>query len=141
MVCVILAGGQGKRMGAAGRHKVCFPVAGRPAIARAIDAYKAAGLRHFLIVIGQMAEEVLATVSQAHCGVQFAYQAEPRGTGHAARVAVEALAAQAYRGPVLIVMGDKVVTPRTIRALLGRFAETQADLVMATLPKLPGSTA
>jgi NDP-sugar pyrophosphorylase family protein len=54
-VCIILAGGRGTRMASKDTHKVCFPIAGRPAIVRAIDTYKAAGLRRFLVVVGQMA--------------------------------------------------------------------------------------
>ena len=121
MPCIILAGGQGKRMSATGTHKVCFPIAGRPAITRAIDTYKTAGLRHFIVVVGQLAPQVIATVCQAHGEVQFVFQSEPNGTGHAAAVAAEALAAQGYVGPVMIAMGDKVTNPTTVRKLLDTF--------------------
>ena len=83
IVCVILAGGLGKRMARA-KSKVCCSVLGRPAIVRAIDTYKSAGLGRFLIVVGQKAQQVLATVSDEHPEVSFAYQAKPLGTGHAA---------------------------------------------------------
>ncbi|MFW6146100.1 MAG: galactokinase family protein [Planctomycetota bacterium] len=132
--CIILAGGRGKRMASADRHKVCFPIDGRPAIVRAIDTYKAAGLRHFLVVVGQMAEQVIATVSDAHPEVTFVFQADPQGTGHAAKVAVDALAAQGYRGDVLIVMGDKMTRPGIVRDLVGRFRKEQVDLLLGTLP-------
>ena len=72
-VCVILAGGRGKRMASADRHKVCFPIAGTPAIVRAISTYKEAGLTRFLVVVGQMAEEVMSTVSAAHPETIFVY--------------------------------------------------------------------
>ncbi|NLF32930.1 MAG: NTP transferase domain-containing protein [Planctomycetes bacterium] len=132
--CIILAGGRGKRMASADRHKVCFPIDGRPAIVRAIDTYKAAGLRHFLVVVGQMAEQVIATVSAAHPEATFVFQADPRGTGHAAKVAVDALAAQGYRGDVLIVMGDKMTRPQVVRDLVTRFRDQQVDLLLATQP-------
>ena len=64
-------------MASADLHKVCFPIVGRPAIVRAIDAYKAAGLRRFLIVVGQKAAQVIAAVSQAHPEVSFVYQIDP----------------------------------------------------------------
>ena len=140
-VCVILAGGRGKRMGAAGRHKVCFPVLDRPAIVRAIDTYKEAGLRRFLVVVGQMAHQVIETVAAAHPEVTFVYQKQPRGTGHAALMAVEALAAQASNAPVMIVMGDKVTEARVVFELLHTFAESAADAVLSVLPKTPESTA
>ena len=140
-VCIILAGGQGKRMASAERHKVCFPIVGRPAIIRAIDAYKAAGLRRFMVVVGQMAEQVLQTIADAHPEVTFIYQPQPRGTGHAAAVAGSALAAQGFAGTAMIVMGDKVTRPATVRALLEHFDGGQFDMVLASIPKEPGTSA
>ena len=140
-VCVILAGGKGSRMASASRHKVCFPILGVPAINRAIDTYKAAGLRRFMVVIGQMPEQVIQTVSDAHPDVTFVYQANPRGTGHAAMVAADALAAQNFDGNVMIVMGDKVAQKFVASDVLERFKASAPDVVAATLPKTPDSTA
>lgn len=133
--CVILAGGRGKRMASADRHKVCFEVLGRPAICRAIDTYKAAGLTRFVVVVGQMAQQVIDTVAAEHPEVTFVYQREPRGTGHAARLAAGALAAQGFDGAVMIAMGDKLTTPEVVRSLIARQTETDADLVLTTLPR------
>ena len=41
----------------------------------------------FLIVVGQMASQVMATIAAEHPGVGFIYQPEARGTGHAAACA------------------------------------------------------
>ncbi len=139
IACVILAGGQGKRMRSADLHKVCFPILHRPAIVRAIDTYKAAGLRRFLVVVGQMAEQVIETLSAAHPEVTFVYQAEPLGTGHAAAVAARALAAQGDCFAAMVTMGDKVTRPSVVRALVERFRRGLADVVMATVPKEPDS--
>jgi len=139
--CVILAGGRGSRMASKDRHKVCFRIADRPAIVRAIDAYKAAGLRRFLVVVGQLAEQVIATVSEAHPEATFVYQSKPKGTGHAAQVAVSALAAEGFRGDVLLVMGDKIIRPNVVRRLLDQFAGTLADMIVTTLPKTDRSSA
>jgi len=141
LVCVILAGGQGTRMASPRRHKVCFPILGRPAIVRTIETYKQAGLRRFLVVVGQMAEQVIATIAEAHPEVAFVYQAEPRGTGHAALVAAEALAAEGFDGSVLLTMGDKVTRPEVVRDLVAQFRAGDADVVMATLLKRGGTTA
>lgn len=140
-VCVILAGGRGTRMASKNTHKVCFPVAGKPAIVRAIDTYKAAGLRRFLVVVGQMAEQVIAAVSQAHPEATFVYQAEQRGTGHAAAVAADALAAQNYQGTAMIVMGDKVATVDVVRRLMRLYASAKPDVLLTTAPKHMESTA
>lgn len=141
IVCLILAGGRGKRMASKDCHKVCFPIAGRPAIVRAIDTYKEAGLRRFVVVVGQMAEQVMAIVSAVHPEVLFVFQNEPRGTGHAALVGVESLAAMGYSGHVMIVMGDKVTRADTVRRLIQRYHEHSPDLLMTTLPKVAETSA
>lgn len=141
VVCVILAGGRGKRMGSETCHKVCFPVGGVPAIVRAINTYKEAGLTRFVVVVGQMADQVLETVASAHPEVLFVRQSDPRGTGHAAMTAVDALAAQRHEGSVLIVMGDKVTNADTVRHLLQTYRKNEPDVLMSVLPKLAETTA
>ena len=141
IVCIILAGGRGKRMASKDLHKVCFPIAGRAAIVRAIDTYKEAGLRRFVMVVGQMAEQVMATVAAVHPEVLFVFQGEPRGTGHAAMVGVEALAALSCQGHVMIVMGDKVTRAEAVRRLIRRYREGQPDLLMTALPKVAETSA
>lgn len=141
IACVILAGGRGKRMASSDLHKVCFPIVGRPAIVRSIETYKAAGLRRFLVVVGQMAEQVIATISAAHPEVTFVFQADPLGTGHAATVAADALASQADVRAALITMGDKITRPEIVRTLIERYRRSLADVIMSTLPKTPTSTA
>jgi len=138
--CVILAGGQGKRMRSTDRHKTCFPIAGVPAIVRTVGMLKSVGLRQFLIVVGQMAEQVIATVAEAHPESAFVYQAEPRGTGHAVACAAGALRAAGHDGDVLVTMGDRLVRPRVVSELLGRHAQTGADVTLAVVPKTERST-
>ena len=48
IACVILCGGEGKRMGSADRHKVCFPIAGTAAIVRTVGMLKSVGLKRLL---------------------------------------------------------------------------------------------
>lgn len=134
ITCIILAGGAGKRMGTSGTHKVCFPILGRPAIVRAIDTYKRAGLKRFIVVVGQMAHQVMQTVSAEHPDVTFVFQAEAKGTGHATLIASRSLAAAGFRGRVLITMGDKVIDPAVIQDLKRISENDQAPLTMVTLP-------
>ena len=141
ITCVILCGGQGKRMQSADRHKVCFPIAGEPAIVRTVGMLKSVGLSRFLIVVGQMAEQVIATVASRHPEVGFVYQAQPRGTGHAAACAAEFLKALGGGGRVLVTMGDKVIQPNVVADLIERQERTGADMVLTTLPKTERTTA
>ncbi len=138
---MILAGGKGKRMASVALHKVCFPIAGKAAIVRAIDTYKAAGIKRFVVVVGQMANQVIATIAHAHPEVTFVFQEDPRGTGHAAMIAAEALASQNYTGPVMITMGDKVTRPVTVHNLLERYQNSEPDALLSTLEKTKESSA
>ncbi|NOY80445.1 MAG: NTP transferase domain-containing protein [Kiritimatiellaeota bacterium] len=140
-VCVILAGGRGKRMASRECHKVCFPIAGVPAIVRALNTYQAAGLHEFLVVVGQMAEQVMGVVTGACPGAAFAFQTEPHGTGHAAATAAAVLAQRGFQGDVLIVMGDKVTRTNVVKRLLDTFCRSGADLVLTALPKTAETTA
>ena len=140
-VCVILAAGAGKRMRSTDRHKVCFPIAGVPAILRIVRAIKAAGVRRILIVVGPLAEQVAATVSAEHGDVSYVFQSAPRGTGHAAACAVEVLKASGYDGDVLISMGDKVISPSVVQELMARHADGYCDVTLAALPKAEETSA
>ncbi|MCD4699193.1 MAG: NTP transferase domain-containing protein [Phycisphaerae bacterium] len=135
IVCVILCGGQGKRMRSTDRHKVCFPIAGTPAIVRAVGTLKSVGLKRFLIVVGQMSEQVIATLANEHPDAAFIYQPSPRGTGHAAACATAYLQAAGYDGNVMISMGDKVIQPHVVAEFIDRHTQTGADLTIAGIPK------
>ena len=71
----------------------------------------------------------------------FVYQAESLGTGHAAQVAVRALEARGYEGPVALMMGDKVAVPTVARRLIRAFGGARADVVLTTLPRTGETTA
>ena len=128
-------------MGSSRHHKVCFPIAGVPAVVRIIDTLKSAGLKHFLLVVGQQAVDVMETVTRIHADVSFAYQSEALGTGHAAGCAARVLRDRGADGDVLITMGDKVIQAQVVRDLLLRHRTEAADLTLAALPKEPDSTA
>jgi N-acetylgalactosamine kinase len=140
-VCVILAAGAGTRMRSRERHKVCFPIAGVPAILRTLRAAKAAGLRRLALVVGQMAEQVAGTVAPEHPEVAYVYQPQPRGTGHAAACAAAYLQAAGHDGDVMVTMGDKVLSPGVIERLVAMHAEGGADVTFAALPKDDKTTA
>lgn len=139
IVCVILAAGRGKRMGGS-IAKPCRSVAGRPVIARAIDAYKAAGLERFLVVVGDRGSQVRAALAD-HLDVAQVPQAAELGTGDAAAVAAAALAAEGHTAPVVITMGDKLPRPAAVRCVLDSFLSTGADAVVAAGPKTPQTAA
>lgn len=138
---IILCGGKGSRMGRTRVHKVCVPLAGRPAVVRLIDTLRADGVSPIVVVVGHRAGDVVQTVGAAHPGVQFVYQRDQLGTGHAARVGVEALRAFGCDGPVLITMGDKWFEPGLVRHALRRYRDAGARLLVVSTPKRPDSAA
>jgi N-acetylgalactosamine kinase len=140
-VTIVLAGGKGTRMGTSDRHKVCFEVLGVPVIVRALETYNLCGSVVNVVVVGAMAESVMATVNQRFPGTPYAFQEKPLGTGDAARKGAEILERMRFDGDVLVVAGDKVIEPRTIRRLLAAHAQSGADVTLATAKRPPNSSA
>jgi N-acetylgalactosamine kinase len=138
-VTIILAGGTGTRMGSSDKHKVCFEVLGVPVIIRALETYNLCGSAVNVVVVGAMAESVMATVNQRFPGTPYAFQERPLGTGDAARKGAEILERMRFDGDVLVVAGDKVIDPRVIRRMLAAHEQSGADVTLATGRRPPNS--
>ncbi len=134
-VVVILAAGKGTRMGRADMAKVCFEIDGVAAINRSIRTFRLLGFERFMLVVGAQSEQVQETVNAEHAGVVYAYQSPQLGTGHAARVAAQALSALGHDGYVLATMGDKFIEPQAIEALRDGFIRQNADLALLSIPR------
>ena len=100
------------------KHKVCFNVLGVPVIIRALETYNLCGSILNVVVVGMMAESVMAAVNRRLPGTAYAFQDKPLGTGDAARKGAEILERMRFEGDVLVVAGDKVIDPKVIRQLL-----------------------
>jgi N-acetylgalactosamine kinase len=133
-VVVVLAAGKGTRMGRDDLVKVCFEIDGVPAVNRQIGVFKKEGFRRFVLVVGSHAEQVLDAVNTEHPGVAYVYQNPPKGTGHAARVAADALQNLGYQGHVLVTAGDNYLETEAIEALVSGYVRQQADLALLTVP-------
>ena len=77
---ILLCAGKGTRMQNERTHKVCYEIAGVPAILRLIRSLKEGGISRFLVVVGNKCEKVMACLDGVE-GVAYAYQPEQRGTG------------------------------------------------------------
>lgn len=97
---IILAAGMGSRMQSS-FAKVLHPLCGMPMIEYVIDTVQKAGSTRTVVVVGHQAEHVKSVIRR---GVEFAYQAEQKGTGHAVMQAESLL--RETEGPVLITYGD-----------------------------------
>lgn len=128
---IILCAGKGSRMNDNSKSKVCFDCAGVPVIRRIINNMKDAGVSRFVVVIGHQAYSVMDCLDGTD-GVIYAYQKEQKGTGHAALCGLKALSSMGYDGPVIVSMGDKIISTDVISGILER-AES-ADAVWGVQP-------
>jgi len=137
IAAIILAAGKGTRM-KSDTHKVLHPIAGRPMLLHLIDSVAALDPARTIVVVGAGREQVEAAV-QPH-GAETVHQAEQLGTGHAVRMAEEALGG--FEGDVLILYGDvPLVSTATMRRMLERLhgADAPAAVVLGFRPVDPGA--
>jgi len=129
LVAIVLAAGKGERM-KSDRPKVLHELCGRAMIEYVLDAARHAGAQRIIVVIGYGAEGVRKALGD-HKDVEFAFQAEQLGTGHAVRVCSEQLAG--HDGPVLILTGDApLVLGASLAKLVAEQAKTRAECVLGT---------
>jgi bifunctional UDP-N-acetylglucosamine pyrophosphorylase/glucosamine-1-phosphate N-acetyltransferase len=126
---VILAAGLGKRM-KSDLPKVLHLACGRPLVDYVLDAARAAGAKRLIVVVGHKAELVRETLRDA-ADVEFALQAQQRGTGHAVLMCRDLLAE--HNGPVLVLAGDTPLLRSTSLArLLAEQQQAHAACVIGT---------
>jgi bifunctional UDP-N-acetylglucosamine pyrophosphorylase/glucosamine-1-phosphate N-acetyltransferase len=102
---VVLAAGEGTRMRSA-LPKVLHPVCGRSLLGHVLDAVAPLGAAHTLVVVGHGRDAVTAALPP---GVTAVVQEEQRGTGHAVRVALDAV--PDLDGTVVVTYGDMPLLP------------------------------
>lgn len=131
-VAIVLAGGKGTRMRTPGTAKVCLPIAGKPAVLYLLDALHRTGFQSKIVVTGVHAENVMRTVSQVFPETMFAFQAQQRGTGHAARCGAALLQQLQFEGHVLVAVGDRLIKPQILEKMMRLALTEDADLVFLT---------
>ncbi len=133
-VAVVLAAGKGTRMKSE-LPKVLHELVGAPLVSYPIRAARTAGVERAVVVVGYGADAVRARLStelsRAELELEFALQAEQRGTGHAVLCALPALAE--HEGLVFILSGDvPLLRSVTLRALAEACAQSSAGLALAS---------
>jgi bifunctional UDP-N-acetylglucosamine pyrophosphorylase / glucosamine-1-phosphate N-acetyltransferase len=123
---VIMAAGKGTRLKSQ-LPKVLHEVGGRPLLEHVIRAaVRIVPQKDIYVIIGHEAERVRTTVE--HTGVQFVFQAEQRGTGHALMVTQDALTGYDH---VIVLSGDApMITPETIGHVRNFHLEEQAAMTL-----------
>jgi NDP-sugar pyrophosphorylase family protein len=118
---VILAAGRGTRLGqlTKDRPKSMLPVLGKPIVVRVMDRMREAGIRRFVVVVGEHDGAVASYLSNSwypDTEVKFALQSVPTGTVDAL------LLAQPYLdGPFLLSSVDNLTSSEHIQNLIARF--------------------
>jgi len=120
LTVVVLAAGGGTRMKSK-TMKVLHPVAGRTMIEHVLAAVQETSPLRIVTVVGHQREQVAAHVQQVVPEAMLAVQEEQHGTGHAVRMAMDAVVSsgQRLRGTVLVAYAD---TPLLQGESLARFA-------------------
>ncbi|MEQ1832676.1 MAG: NTP transferase domain-containing protein [Candidatus Eisenbacteria bacterium] len=127
---VVLAAGMGKRMNS-DLAKVLHPMAGKPLLGHVLDTLGELGVQRTVVVIGHQREKVQAAFA-GRAGLEWAVQAEQRGTGHACMMAEPALGT--FQGIVLVVCGDTpLLTSKTLHALLERHTQSGAQVTVLSM--------
>jgi bifunctional UDP-N-acetylglucosamine pyrophosphorylase/glucosamine-1-phosphate N-acetyltransferase len=140
LAAIVLAAGKGTRMRSA-RAKVLHELLGRPLVSYPVELARALGADPVVAVLGHQREAVEAALL-ARFGanaVTVVEQTEQRGTGHAVRLAMPALA-QMDDGFVLVLYGDVPLLRReTLEELVGTARRYRClALVTATPPDPTG---
>lgn len=118
MQAVILAAGQGTRMGplTQNRPKVMLSAANKPLLSHVILSAREAGIKEFVLVVGYHAEtvrEYFGDGSGMNVSIEYARQKNQLGTADAVASAKELV-----EDRFLLLNGDVIVSPQHIKSLI-----------------------
>ena len=109
--------------------KVLHPICGRPMLAYVIDAAREATNEKPLVVYSPQVEAIQSVVAE---DAEFAFQAQPRGTGDALRAALDALADDVDE--IVVLSGDvPLIEAASVRALLEARRVEAAPMALAAV--------
>jgi bifunctional UDP-N-acetylglucosamine pyrophosphorylase/glucosamine-1-phosphate N-acetyltransferase len=123
---IILAAGQGTRMRSQ-LPKVLHPVAGKPMLQHVVDACAKLGASNLAVVYGHGGDIVRERIQGA--AIQWALQAEQKGTGHAVAQAIDLAPDDAV---VLIAYGDVPLIRSETLQLLAEGLQQAALCILTT---------
>lgn len=119
---IVLAAGKGKRM-QADLAKVLHRIHGTPIIQILVDTLGVFGFDKIVVVVGHQGEDVKLALSNHR--VEFVWQNEQLGTGHAVMMAEPAL--RDFRGTTLVALGDvPFLSQKTLEKLFQAHEKTSA---------------
>ncbi len=138
---VVLAAGEGTRMKST-TPKVLHEICGRSLVGHVVAAARELEPEHLVVVVGHAREQVTEHLAAVDPQIRTAVQHEQRGTGHAVRTALDALAADGVvlDGTVVVTCGDTpLLTAATLRELAGAH-ERDGNAVTVLTAEVPDPT-
>lgn len=131
LAVVILAAGQGKRMGNPERAKVLTPLHGKPLIQYVLETAASLQASPIVVIVGHQREAVTSFVASVMPDATCVVQEEQLGTGHAVAQTQSVLAN--VSGSVLILSGDvPLLTTETLAAMIDNHTKHAAALTVLT---------
>lgn len=104
-IAIVLAAGQGKRMGLANQNKTTLVLNGKPMIRIGVEKLLSVCER-VIVVVGNEAESVFQALSGLE-GIYYAIQTKRLGTGHAVKIACEQYDSILTKAKnIIVAMGD-----------------------------------
>jgi bifunctional UDP-N-acetylglucosamine pyrophosphorylase/glucosamine-1-phosphate N-acetyltransferase len=134
----VLAAGEGKRMRSA-LPKVLHPLLGRTLLGHVLTAAAPLTPDRTVVVVGHEADQVRAHLTEVAPAATAVLQEQQLGTGHAVRIALEAVPETA--GTVVVINGDvPLLRPETVGALVEAHegAGAAATVLAAEVPDPTG---
>jgi bifunctional UDP-N-acetylglucosamine pyrophosphorylase/glucosamine-1-phosphate N-acetyltransferase len=132
---VVLAAGEGTRMRSPRTPKVLHPLLGRTMLGHVVTACRGLAPDALVVVVGHAREQVAAHLAELDPDARAVVQEQQNGTGHAVRVALEALEQGGARlsGTVVVVPGDApLLTTQTLAALVEQHVRSGAATTLLT---------
>ncbi len=129
IAAVILAAGMSRRMG---RPKALLPLGGKLLIQHVVEAIRSVGVVSPIIVVtGHLADQTVAAVEGG--GVECIHNANYETAGMLSSIQVGLRVVPGTCAAALIVLGDQpLIAPKTVAALIGRFRQTAAAVIVPT---------
>lgn len=127
IVAVVLAAGKGTRM-KSNKSKLVHKIYGKELVKRVVETAKKSDIEEVVAVVGYKREQVQLVLGES---VEYAYQEEMLGTGHAVLQAEEYL--KNKNGKVVVLNGDvPIIRPETIKGLVEKSIQNKEYATLLT---------
>ena len=125
---IVLAAGQGTRMGTA-LPKVVHPVAGRPMLARILQALESLPLHQIRVVVGQRGAQFITPVANRYKALCFQQEETHWGTAKA----VASARPEELKGDILILSGDHpLITSKDLLDFIEAYRKEDLDCAVGS---------